>query len=57
MQRINDRNGKAEYRGWTYAKNEVVLEPGWIGDEFRFREPEFCRLVTTVTRDDDSLHI
>ena len=40
-----------------YEKNEVVLEPGWIRDIFEFREPEFYKLVTTVTRDDDSQHI
>ena len=36
---INSNNGKTEYRGWKYAKNKVVLEPGWISDDFEFREP------------------
>ena len=57
IQRINGRNGKTEYRVWTYKKNEVVLQPGWISDAFEFREPEFYKLVTTVTRDDDSQNI
>ena len=37
-----------------YVKNNVVLEPGWISDAFDFREPEFYKLVKTVTRDDES---
>ena len=32
--RITSNNVKTEYRGRTYAKNEVVLEPGWISDAF-----------------------
>ena len=36
---ITSSNGKTEYRGRTYAKNEVVLEPGWISDAFELREP------------------
>ena len=40
-----------------YAKNEVVLQPGWISDAFDFCEPEFYSIVTTVTRDDDSQNI
>ena len=28
IQHITGRNGKTEYRGWTYAQNEVVLQPG-----------------------------
>ena len=55
--RITRKNGKTEYHISTYAKNEVVLEPGWISDAFEFREPEFYTLVTTVTRDDDSQNI
>ena len=55
--RINSKNVKTEYRGRTYAKNEVVLEQGWISDYFELREPEFCKLVTTVTRDDKSPNI
>ena len=39
--------------GWTYAKKEVLLEPGWISDDFELREPELYKLVTTVTRDDE----
>ena len=39
--RINRKNGKTEYRGRTYAKNKVVIEPGWISNVFEFREPEF----------------
>ena len=54
IQRITGRNGKTEYRGWTYAKNEVVLQPGWISSDFEFYEPELYKLVTTVTQDDDS---
>ena len=34
IQRITFRNGKTGYRGMTYSKNEVVLEPGWIIDAF-----------------------
>ena len=34
IQRITGRNGKTEYRGWTYAINEVVLQPGYISDDF-----------------------
>ena len=52
IQLITDRNVKTEYRGWKYAKNEVVLKPGCISDAFEFREPEFYNLVTTVTLDD-----
>ena len=37
-----------------YAKNEVVLQPGWISDAFKFREPLLYKLITTVTIDDDS---
>ena len=36
---ITGSNGKTEYRGWTYAKNEVVLQPGWISNDFEFYEP------------------
>ena len=55
--RIISKNGKTEYRGKTYAKNKVVLEPGWISDAFQLRESEFYKLVTTVTLDDDSTAI
>ena len=55
--RITSSNGKSEYRGRTYAKNRVVLEPGWISDAFEFYEPEFYKLLTTVTRDNDSENI
>ena len=54
---ITSKNGKTEYRGRTYAKNEVVIEPGWISNDFELREPEFYKLVTTVTCDDDSPNI
>ena len=37
--RITDNNGKTDYCGRKYAKNEVVLEPGWIHETFEFREP------------------
>ena len=40
-----------------YAKNKVVLKLGWISDTFKLREREFYKLVTTVTRDDDSQNI
>ena len=43
--------------GRTYAKNGVLIEPGWISNAFELREPEFYKLVTTVTRDDDSRNI
>ena len=33
-------------------QKKVVLELGWISDDFELREPEFYKLVTTVTRDD-----
>ena len=36
---ITSKNGKTEYHGSTYAKNDVVLEPGWISDDFELREP------------------
>ena len=36
---ITSKNGKTEYRWTTYAKNEIVLEPGWISDAFELREP------------------
>ena len=52
--RITSKNGKTEYCGRTYAKNEVVLEPGWISDDFELREPELYKLVKKVTRDDYS---
>ena len=55
--RITIKNGKTEYRGRTYAKNEVVLEPGWLINDFELREPEFYKLVTIVTRDDYSRNI
>ena len=54
---ITSKNGETEYRGRTYAKNDVVLEPGCIIDVFELREPEFYKLVTTVTRDDESPNI
>ena len=47
IKRITGRNGKTEYRGWTYAKNKVVLQTGWISDDFEFLEPEFYELVKT----------
>ena len=57
IQRTTGRNGKTEYRGWTYAKNEVVLEPGWISDAFLLHEPEVYKLVTTITLDDEIQNI
>ena len=54
---ITSNNGITEYHGRTYSKNDVVLEPSWISDAFEFREPKFYKLVTTVTRDDDSPNI
>ena len=54
IMRITSKNGKTEYRGRTYTKNGDLLEPGCISDAFEFREPEFYKLATTVTRDDDS---
>ena len=36
---ITDNNGKTECHGRTYANNVVALEPGWIRDNFEFREP------------------
>ena len=41
----------------TYAKNEVVIEPGWISNAFELREPEFYKLVKTVTCYEDSKNI
>ena len=49
---ITDNNSKTEYHGRTYAKHLVALEPGWIREHFEFREPEFNKLVTTVTYDE-----
>ena len=57
IQRITRKNGKTEYRTMTYAKNDVILEPGWIRDIFYFLEPEFYKLVTTVTHYYDSQNI
>ena len=50
--RINDNNGETDYHGWKYAKQSVALEPGWIREIFEFHEPEFYKLVTTVTCDE-----
>ena len=36
--RITDNNGKTEYHGRTYANIVVALEPGWIRDNFEFRD-------------------
>ena len=55
--RITIKNGKTEYRGRIYAKNDVVLEPGWIRDSFEFYEPEFDKLLTTVARGEDSRNV
>ena len=55
--RITSKNGKTEYRGRTHAKNEVVIESGWISNAFELRKPEFYKLVTMVTRDDDSQNV
>ena len=57
IQRITRNNGKTEYRGRTYAKNEFLLEPGWIGDAFEFREQELYKLVTTITHGYESENI
>ena len=57
IKRITGRNGKIQYSERKYAKNEVLLEPGWSSDPFEFHEPEFYKLVTRVTRDDDSQNI
>ena len=43
--------------GWTNAKKEVLCEPGWICDAFELRAPELYKLVTTITRDDESRKI
>ena len=37
--RITENNGKTDYHGWTYAKQLVALEPGWIFENFEFHEP------------------
>ena len=50
--RITENIGKTEYHGRIYANNIVALEPGWIRDSFEFLEPEFYKLVTTVTCDE-----
>ena len=34
-----------------------LLEPGWIGDAFEFRDPSLYKQVKTVTRDDDGENI
>ena len=54
--RIASKNGKTEYRGRTYVKNEVLIELGCISNAFELHGPEFYNLVTTVTRDDGSLN-
>ena len=38
-------------------KKKVLLKTGCIRDAFESREQEFYKLVTTVTRDDDSQNI
>ena len=50
--RITDNNGKTDYHGRTYANHLAALEPGWIRENFEFREPEFYKLMTTVTCDE-----
>ena len=55
--RITSKNGKTEYRGRKYAKNEVVLEPGCISDTSELCEAVFYNLVIKVARDDDSTNI
>ena len=40
-----------------YAINKVILQPGWIRGAFEFCEPEFYKLVTRVTLDDDIQNI
>ena len=55
--RITSNNDKTEYRGRAYAKNEVVIEPGWISNDFEWREPEFYKIVTTITFGYDSQNI
>ena len=57
IQLITVSNGKPEYCGRTFAKNDVVLEPDWSSDAFEFCEPGFYKPVTKVTRDDDSKDI
>ena len=52
--RITSNNGKTEYRGRTYAKNEDLLEPSWISDAFELCEQELYKLVTRVTHYDDN---
>ena len=42
--------------GWM-LKKEVLYEPGRISDDFELHELEFYKLVTTITRDDDSRNI
>ena len=54
IKRTKGKNGKKKYLGCTYAKNEFILEPGWISNAFEFREPECYKLATKVTCDDDS---
>ena len=56
IQHITSRNDKTEYSGWKYEK-KVVLQPVCISDDFEFREPEFYKLVTTVTCDYDIQNI
>ena len=53
---ITSKNGKTEFCGTTYAKNEVLLEAGQISNAFELREPESYKLVTTVTLNDYSKH-
>ena len=49
---ITENNDKIDYHVRKYANNVVALEPGWICDNFEFREPEFYKLVTTVICDE-----
>ena len=39
------------------CEKQILLEPGWISDAYELHEPEFYKLVKTVTLDDDSQNI
>ena len=54
---ITRNNDKIEYPGRKYEKNDVILELGCISDAFELHEPEIYKLVTMVSRDDESPNI
>ena len=46
ISRITDSYGITKYHGRTFNNMEVPLEPSWMGDNFKFSEPDFYKQVT-----------